>query len=70
MKFNEPFHGIIQAEYDRSSACRVNGKGALSYKLELPLKGCGTLQVMEPWLVNKLYLPTLAFKFIVLIDYY
>lgn len=45
MKFNEPFHGIIQAEYDRSSACRVNGKGALSYKFELPLKGCGTLQV-------------------------
>lgn len=47
MKFNEPFHGIIQAEYDRSSACRVNGKGALSYKLELPLKGCGTLQVYK-----------------------
>lgn len=45
MKFNEPFHGIIQADYDRSSACRVNGKGALSYRLELPLKGCGTLQV-------------------------
>lgn len=45
MKFNEPFHGIIQADYDRSSACRVNGKGALSYRLELPLKGCGTIQV-------------------------
>ncbi|XP_073831332.1 zona pellucida domain protein papillote [Musca autumnalis] len=44
MKFNEPFHGIIQADYDRSSACRVNGKGALSYRLELPLKGCGTIQ--------------------------
>ncbi|KNC23589.1 hypothetical protein FF38_09116 [Lucilia cuprina] len=44
MKFNEPFHGIIQADYDRSSACRVNGKGALTYRLELPLKGCGTLQ--------------------------
>ncbi|ALC49612.1 pot [Drosophila busckii] len=44
MKFNDPFHGIIQADYDRSSACRVNGKGALSYRLELPLKGCGTIQ--------------------------
>uniref|UniRef100_A0A1A9VUN3 Uncharacterized protein n=1 Tax=Glossina austeni TaxID=7395 RepID=A0A1A9VUN3_GLOAU len=44
MKFNEPFHGIVQADYDRSSACRVNGKGALSYRLELPLKGCGTIQ--------------------------
>ncbi|XP_037935001.1 uncharacterized protein LOC119669249 [Teleopsis dalmanni] len=44
LKFNEPFHGIIQADYDRSSACRVNGKGALSYRLELPLKGCGTIQ--------------------------
>ncbi|SPP88747.1 Hypothetical predicted protein [Drosophila guanche] len=45
LKFNDPFHGIIQADYDRSSACRVSGKGALSYRLELPLKGCGTIQV-------------------------
>ncbi|XP_068159512.1 uncharacterized protein pot [Drosophila tropicalis] len=44
LKFNDPFHGIIQADYDRSSACRVSGKGALSYRLELPLKGCGTIQ--------------------------
>ncbi|KAM8718605.1 hypothetical protein ACLKA7_001334 [Drosophila subpalustris] len=44
LKFNDPFHGIIQADYDRSSACRVSGKGAFSYRLELPLKGCGTIQ--------------------------
>ncbi|XP_030379483.1 uncharacterized protein LOC115627796 [Scaptodrosophila lebanonensis] len=44
LKFNDPFHGIVQADYDRSSACRVSGKGALSYRLELPLKGCGTIQ--------------------------
>ncbi|KAH8265182.1 hypothetical protein KR026_010817 [Drosophila bipectinata] len=44
LKFNDAFHGIIQADYDRSSACRVSGKGALSYRLELPLKGCGTIQ--------------------------
>lgn len=45
LKFNDPFHGIIQADYDRSSACRVSGKGAFQYRLELPLKGCGTIQV-------------------------
>ncbi|XP_060662512.1 uncharacterized protein LOC132795672 [Drosophila nasuta] len=44
LKFNDPFHGIIQADYDRGSACRVSGKGSLNYRLELPLKGCGTIQ--------------------------
>lgn len=45
MKFNEKFYGIAYADFDRNSACQVRGKGALSYKLELPLKGCGTKQV-------------------------
>ncbi|XP_075989249.1 zona pellucida domain protein papillote isoform X2 [Anticarsia gemmatalis] len=44
MKFNEKFYGIAYADFDRNSACQVRGKGALSYKLELPLKGCGTKQ--------------------------
>ncbi|XP_049885246.1 uncharacterized protein LOC126380076 isoform X2 [Pectinophora gossypiella] len=44
MKFNEKFYGIAYADFDRHSACQVVGKGALSYKLELPLKGCGTKQ--------------------------
>ncbi|CAH1176166.1 unnamed protein product [Phaedon cochleariae] len=44
LKFNEKFFGIAYAEFDRNSACRVFGKGGLSYKLELPLKGCGTKQ--------------------------
>lgn len=44
LKFNEKFYGIAYADFDRHSACQVQGKGALSYKLELPLKGCGTKQ--------------------------
>lgn len=45
LKFNDKFHGIAYADFDRNSACQVAGKGGLSYKLELPLKGCGTKQV-------------------------
>ncbi|KAI4459817.1 cypher isoform b [Holotrichia oblita] len=44
LKFNDNFYGIAYADFDRNSACKVAGKGALSYKLELPLKGCGTRQ--------------------------
>ncbi|XP_050515527.1 uncharacterized protein LOC114329106 isoform X2 [Diabrotica virgifera virgifera] len=44
LKFNDKFYGIAYAQFDRNSACRVYGKGAFSYKLELPLKGCGTKQ--------------------------
>lgn len=45
LKFNDKFYGIAYADFDRNSACQVTGKGGLSYKLELPLKGCGTKQV-------------------------
>ncbi|KAJ8927330.1 hypothetical protein NQ314_020216 [Rhamnusium bicolor] len=44
LKFNEKFYGIAYADFDRNSACQVYGKGGYSYKLELPLKGCGTKQ--------------------------
>ncbi|XP_068628763.1 uncharacterized protein pot isoform X3 [Battus philenor] len=44
LKFNEKFYGLAYADFDRHSACQVVGKGATSYKLELPLKGCGTKQ--------------------------
>lgn len=44
LKFREKFYGIAYADFDRNSACQVAGKGGLSYKLELPLKGCGTKQ--------------------------
>lgn len=47
MKFNEPFFGLAYADFDRNSACQVLGKGANSARLELPLKGCGTKQVMH-----------------------
>lgn len=45
LKFNDKFYGIAYADFDRNSACQVAGKGDFSYKLELPLKGCGTKQV-------------------------
>lgn len=45
LKFNDKFYGIAYADFDRNSACKLAGKGALSYQLELPLKGCGTKQV-------------------------
>ncbi|KAL0850555.1 hypothetical protein ABMA28_012330 [Loxostege sticticalis] len=44
LKFHEKFYGIAYADFDRHSACQVAGKGAMSYRLELPLKGCGTRQ--------------------------
>lgn len=44
MKFNEKFYGVAYADFDRNSACQIIGKGDLSYKIELPLKGCGTKQ--------------------------
>lgn len=47
MKFNEPFFGIAYADFDRNSACQTIGKGEMGYKLELPLKGCGTKQVIR-----------------------
>lgn len=45
MKFTEPFFGLAYADFDRNSACQTLGKGDLSVRLELPLKGCGTRQV-------------------------
>lgn len=45
LKFNDKFYGIAYADFDRNTACQVAGKGDHSYKLELPLKGCGTKQV-------------------------
>lgn len=45
MRFTEPFYGLAYADFDRNSACQTLGKGELSVRLELPLKGCGTKQV-------------------------
>lgn len=45
LKFEEPFYGIAYADFNRNSACFVAGNGNLTYKIEMPLKGCGTIQV-------------------------
>lgn len=45
LKFEEPFYGRAYADFDRSSACTVTGKGNTSARIDLPLKGCGTKQV-------------------------
>lgn len=54
LKFNEKFFGIAYADYDRNSACQVAGKGDISYKLELPLKGCGTKQEPQRVFTNNI----------------
>ncbi|XP_050543026.1 uncharacterized protein LOC126906517 [Daktulosphaira vitifoliae] len=44
LKFEEPFYGRAYADFDRSSACTVTGKGNNTARIDLPLKGCGTKQ--------------------------
>ncbi|XP_071447505.1 AF4/FMR2 family member 1 [Hetaerina americana] len=44
LKFDVPFFGIAYADFDRNSACTVHGNGSLNFRLDLPLKGCGTVQ--------------------------
>merc|ERR1712156_1019358 len=44
MDFDKPFYGIVYADFDRNSACKITGDGATSAQIKLPLKGCGTLQ--------------------------
>jgi hypothetical protein len=44
LKFNEKFYGVAYADFDRNSACQTSGHGEMSYRIELPLKGCGTKQ--------------------------
>jgi hypothetical protein len=45
LTFREPFFGIVYADYDRNSACKISGNGKFQEAIKLPLKGCGTLQV-------------------------
>ena len=51
LNFKQPFFGIVYADYDRNSACKISGNGKLSETIKLPLKGCGTLQVRVSTLV-------------------
>ncbi|XP_023318005.1 uncharacterized protein LOC106649341 isoform X4 [Trichogramma pretiosum] len=44
LMFAEPFYGLAYANFDRFSACITKGRGANSARIELPLKGCGTVQ--------------------------
>ncbi|XP_050308997.1 uncharacterized protein LOC126745278 [Anthonomus grandis grandis] len=54
LKFSDKFHGIAYADFDRNSACQIAGKGGYSYKLELPLKGCGTKQEPQRVFTNNI----------------
>ena len=61
INFTEPFRGIGYADYDRSSPCKFYGDGGRYYEMRLPLKGCGTKQVMI--IISYLTLPSsLPFK--------
>jgi len=42
--FQQQFYGIVYADYDRNSACKVSGNGEENTVIEIPLKGCGTKQ--------------------------
>jgi hypothetical protein len=44
LSFQQEFYGIVYADYDRNSACKVSGNGESDSVLEIPLKGCGTVQ--------------------------
>jgi len=44
MIFDKPFYGIVYADFDRNSACKITGNGETTSQIRLPLKGCGTLQ--------------------------
>jgi len=42
--FQQKFYGIVYAQKDRNSACKIAGKGEETAKIDIPLKGCGTVQ--------------------------
>ncbi|KAJ8672823.1 hypothetical protein QAD02_004083 [Eretmocerus hayati] len=44
LQFQEPFYGLAYADFDRNSACLTKGRGLDTARIELPLKGCGTIQ--------------------------
>ena len=50
--FNQKFYGIVYAQRDRNSACKIAGKGEETAKIDIPLKGCGTQQVGFPRLIS------------------
>ena len=56
MTFNKPFYGIVYADYDRNSACKMHGDGQTQGTIKLPLKGCGTVQVSTYFIY--IYKPT------------
>ena len=45
LQFRQKFYGIVYAQLDRNSACKVSGNGEETAKIQIPLKGCGTKQV-------------------------
>lgn len=45
LQFKQKFYGIVYAQLDRNSACKVAGNGENTTTIQIPLKGCGTQQV-------------------------
>jgi len=44
LSFQQEFYGIVYADYDRNSACKLSGNGESQAVMNIPLKGCGTIQ--------------------------
>merc|ERR1719410_135293 len=55
MEFQNPFYGIVYADNDRNSACKILGSGQKTEKIKLPLKGCGTYQNPARVFTNNIY---------------
>lgn len=64
LKFEEPFHGVAYADFDRNSACIFKGRGSTSAKLELPLKGIFflSLSLSFPLSISSSFLFSTDFK--------
>merc|ERR1712018_33206 len=44
LQFKQKFYGIVYAQLDRNSACKVAGNGENTTTIQISLKGCGTVQ--------------------------
>lgn len=47
INFKDAFHGVIFANKDPKSPCNIVGEGDKVYTLRLPLRGCGTREVID-----------------------
>ena len=47
LNLDTKFFGIVYANGDRNSVCKLTGDGSTEAEIKLPLKGCGTIEVSD-----------------------